>query len=81
MDSRMRWNHLEYLVKWKGYNIGDNTWVVHQDVHAPDIVADFHRLNPGAPRHINAASFDYIAFSQADAADSWRSRRVEAPCP
>jgi hypothetical protein len=29
LDSRMRWNRLEYLVKWKGYNIGDNTWVVH----------------------------------------------------
>jgi hypothetical protein len=81
LDSRMRWNRLEYLVKWKGYNIGDNTWVVHRDVHAPDVAAEFHRLNPGAPRHINAASFDYIAFSHADAVDSWRSRRVEAPRP
>ena len=77
----MRWNCLEYLVKWKGYNIGDNTWVVHRNVLAPDIVADFHRLNPRAPRHINTASFDYIAFSQADAADSWQSQHVEAPRP
>jgi hypothetical protein len=81
LDSRMRWNRLEYLIKWKGYNIGDNTWVVHRDVHVPDIIAEFHRLNPGAPRHINAASFNYIAFSHADAADSWRSRRVEALRP
>jgi hypothetical protein len=23
LDTHMRWNPLEYLVKWKGYNIGD----------------------------------------------------------
>jgi hypothetical protein len=47
----------------------------------PDIIAKFHHLNPGAPCHINAASFDYIAFSHADTAVSWRPQRVEAPCP
>jgi hypothetical protein len=29
LDTCMRWNRLEYLVKWKGHNIGDDTWVVH----------------------------------------------------
>src|SRR3981189_3628075 len=42
-DTRMGWNSLGSLVKWKGYNIGDNTWVVHRDVHAPDVIAEFHR--------------------------------------
>jgi hypothetical protein len=77
----MRWNRLEYLVKWKDYNIGNNTWLVHRDDHVPDVIAELHCLNPGAPRHINATSFDYIAFSQADAAVSWRSQHVKAPCP
>src|SRR3981189_3675498 len=36
LDTRMCWNRLEYLVKWKGYNIGDNTWEVSRAVPPPD---------------------------------------------
>src|SRR5580704_1604926 len=79
LNSRVRWCHLEYLVKWKGYDSGHNSWTAHYNVHAPDVVAAFYRLNPGAPRQVNAATFDSISFSKADAATNWRSpRRVAA---
>jgi hypothetical protein len=48
LDSRMRYNRLEYLVKWKGYNESHNQWEVHTQVHAKPEVAQFHRKYPGA---------------------------------
>jgi hypothetical protein len=71
LDSRVRYRHLEYLVKWKGYDEGQNSWSPHYSVFAPDAVKEFHHLNPGAPRQINAASFDYISFGQADQSPNW----------
>jgi hypothetical protein len=39
LDSCMRYNHLEYLVKWKDYDESHNQWEVHSQVHAkPKIV-------------------------------------------
>jgi hypothetical protein len=76
LDSRMRWNRLEYFVKWKGYDASHNCWEVFRDVHAPVLVAQFHRDHPAAPRRINAASFDSITFSKADCSTSWRSKDI-----
>jgi hypothetical protein len=75
LNSRVRYRRLEYFVKWKGYDVGHNSWIPHYDIHAPDLVAGFHRRNPGAPRQINAASFDSISFSKADTSLWWRSTR------
>ena len=80
LNSRVRWCHLEYLVKWKGYDSRHNSWMAHYNVHAPDVVAAFYRLNPRAPRQVNAATFDSISFSLVDAATDWRSpHQVAAP--
>jgi hypothetical protein len=71
LDSWMRHNRLEYLVKWKGYNKSNNQWEEHMQLHAKSKIAQFHRKHPGAVCHINAALFDSIPFTRADLATSW----------
>ena len=75
LNSHIHWHHLKYLVKWKGYNSGHNSWTTHYNVHAPDVVTAFCCLNPRALCQVNTATFDSISFSQADTATSWRSSR------
>jgi hypothetical protein len=75
----MRYNRLEYLLKFKGYDESHNQWEVHTHVHAKLKIALFHRKHPGAARHINVATFDSISFTRADLATTWRSSRVMTP--
>jgi hypothetical protein len=73
LDSRMRYNHLEYLLKFKGYDKSHNQWEAHTQVHAKPKIAQFHRKYPGTACHINMAIFDLIPFTRADLATSWWS--------
>ena len=41
-----RSRQLQYLIKWKRYPESDNTWESNDQVHAPDLLKDYHRLNP-----------------------------------
>ncbi|MFN7685988.1 MAG: chromo domain-containing protein [Oligoflexia bacterium] len=50
LDSRMFRGRLQYLVKWKGYSVKDNTWQSPDDCsNAPDLVAAFHASHPTKP--------------------------------
>jgi len=73
LNSRVHWRRLKYLIKWKGYDSGHNSWTTHYNVHALDVVAAFYRLNPRALCQVNTATFNSISFSQVDAATNWRS--------
>jgi hypothetical protein len=48
LDSRMRYNRLEYLLKFKGYDESYNQWEVHTQVHAKSKIVQFHRKYPSS---------------------------------
>jgi transposase InsO family protein len=75
LDSRLRYRRIEYLVKWKGYDNGQNMWIPHFNVHAPQAVDDFHLRHPGAPRSIGYAHFDSMPFREVALLPTWRSSR------
>lgn len=62
LDSRLIRKHLHYLVSFKGYGPEENQWLPVENIHAPDLIADFHRLNPGAPRRVSAAVMHQLMF-------------------
>jgi hypothetical protein len=76
----MRYNCLEYLIKWKGYDTGHNSWEVHRQVHTRSKITTFHCNHPSKAQHISAATFYLIPFTRADLATSWRSSHVVTPC-
>src|SRR5712675_780009 len=41
-----RWRQLQYLIKWKGYPSSDNMWEPEENVHAEDLVREYHRRHP-----------------------------------
>jgi hypothetical protein len=51
LDSRRRRRRLEYLVKWKGYPISDNSWEPATNVaNSPQLLDEFHSDYPAKPR-------------------------------
>jgi transposase InsO family protein len=66
LNSRMFRRRFEYLVKWRGYGPEENSWEPRQNIHAPQLVAKFHRENPGAPRFIRNLTFKVIPFRVTD---------------
>ena len=66
LDRKMINRRLWYLVKWKDFGIKHNSWEPWDNVHAPDLVADFYRKNPGAARHIRSVEFQSILFKSVE---------------
>src|ERR1700678_822412 len=62
LDSNVINWKLLYLVKWEGFGIEHNSWEPWDNVHAPDLIADFYRKNPGAAHQIQAIDFTSIPF-------------------
>jgi hypothetical protein len=62
LDSKMMNRKLRYLVRWKDFGMEHNSWELWDNVHAPDLVAEFYRKHPGAARHIQTTEFLSIPF-------------------
>ena len=62
LDSRVRNQKLRYLVKWQGFGAEQNSWEPWDNVHALELLTEFHHQHPGAARRIRAAAFDLILF-------------------
>ncbi|PIL32326.1 hypothetical protein GSI_05572 [Ganoderma sinense ZZ0214-1] len=83
LDSRKYNNQFQYLVKWKGEHHGHDSWEpVHNITHCDELVADFHRQHPNAPRRLAASVFatlpwqDLRNFTTGDGTDlEWESGR------
>ena len=82
LDSRVRYRRLEFLVRWKGYGYEENSWVAERDVHAGELVADFYRRHPGAPRRIRTLVFGRFPWTPHRDAAAWRGGDVRGtPLP
>jgi len=62
LDSQMVNQKLCYLVKWEGFGVEHNSWEPWDNVHAPELVADFYWRHPGAACHIRMVDFHAIPF-------------------
>jgi len=60
LDSRWHRRRFQFLIKWKGFNREHNSWEVASDVKVPDLVAEYYRKHPAAPRHIRRTDFDTL---------------------
>jgi len=63
MDSRLKHGKLEFLVKWSGYTDDYNTWKPEANcVNSRDIIKEFYKSNPSAPRKLCAQDFAGLVF-------------------
>ena len=61
LDSRIYRRKLQYLVQWKGYRAGENSWEPAANLtHAKARVRDFHHQHPEAPQALKATDFEAL---------------------
>jgi hypothetical protein len=53
-DTRLkgRGRRRQYLVHWKGYPNSDDSWVDREDIHAPDLLTEFHQSATAGRPHV-----------------------------
>jgi hypothetical protein len=63
LDSRLRRNKLEFLVKWEGYTDENNSWEPEDNCrNSPHAIHDFYNKYPNAPRRIARMQYENLEF-------------------
>jgi hypothetical protein len=63
LDSRLRRNKLEFLVKWEGYTDENNSWEPEDNCrNSADAIHDFYNKYPNAPRRIARMQYENLEF-------------------
>jgi len=60
LDSHWHRRRFQFLIKWKGFSREHNSWEVASDVKVLDLVVEYYRKHPAAPRHICQTDFDTL---------------------
>jgi len=64
LDSHWHWRRFQFLIKWKGFSREHNSWEVVSDVKVLDLVMEYYRKYPAAPRHICQTDFNTLFKSR-----------------
>jgi hypothetical protein len=85
LDSRKYRNQYQYLVKWKGYDPGHNSWEPATHLtHSQQLVDTFHAAHPSAPRRLPASAFATLPwqpclnFTETPPCPDWESGLLAA---
>ena len=63
LDSAIKDGKLKYLVRWKGYDDGNNTWEPATNLgNAQRLVSQFHKKHPQAPKRIASDIFNTLPW-------------------
>ena len=63
VDSHWKGRRLEYLVHWSGFSEENCTWEPETQLdNACDVIIDFHRANPSAPRKLRMSYIDFLGL-------------------
>ena len=52
LQSQLVDRQLQYLVKWKGYSMNNNTWEPASQFTSKKVLQDFHQHHPEQPRTV-----------------------------
>ena len=67
MDSQLKRDKLEFLVKWSGYTDDYNTWESEANcANFCDIIKKFYKSNSSAPRKLCPQDFAGLVFHPYD---------------